>query len=138
MLWFPVAVFLCPSRCFSAAASQIAFIHPPLHLPVLPVFCGIHSSTQMVSITYCKLCVQSQLYNTLPDYIFTPGVNGYRIQFPSSNILAHPITSVYESGPSIYEFDRPVFNYRTYNIKKIYVYICKECDSVVQYLIITP
>jgi len=62
-----------------------------------------------------------------------PSVNTYRVQFPSSVILAHPITSNFKSGLGMYESDRPVFNCGTDNVKKkkICIYVCTECDSFV-------
>jgi len=135
----------CPSSCFSTIASQFAFIHPPLHLPILPVFDDIRSSTQTYGfikhnqLTYCKLLVQAQLYNTISDHIFEPSVNIYKIQFPSSDILGHPMTPNFKSGLGMYESDRPVLKYGTDNIKKsVSMYVCKECDSVVENLITTP
>ena len=68
-----------------------------------------------------------------------PSVNIYQIQFPSSDILVHPITSNFKIGLDVYESDRPIFNYGTDNIKKsVSMYVCKECDCVVECLIITP
>jgi len=54
-----------------------------------------------------------------------PSVNIYQIQFPSSDILVHPVTSDFKNGLGLYESDRPVFNYRTDNIKKsVSMYVC--------------
>jgi len=53
-----------------------------------------------------------------------PSVNMYQIQFPSSDILVHPITSDFKIGLDVYESDRPIFNYGNDNIKKICIYVC--------------
>ena len=81
--------------------------------------------------------MQSHLYNTKPDHIFMPSVHIHKIQFPSSDILVHPITSNFESDLGMYESDRPVFNYGTDNIKKsvyIYIYICMYVRNVTMLL----
>ena len=68
-----------------------------------------------------------------------PSVYIHQIHFPSSDILVHPITSNFKSGLGLYESDRPVFNYRTDNIKQsVSMCVCEECDSVVECLMLTP